>query len=329
MGAKTVSHTKGCHRSLMGVVFLAAAMLLSACSPTPEPPLRIGTNVWPGNEPLYLARELGYYADSSVNLVELSSASEVIHALRSGRLEGATLTLDEALTLLDEDIELRVILVLDFSHGGDVLLARPGFAALANLRDKRIGVEQTAVGALLLDGALDAAGLSVSDIDMVYCAVDEHLDCYWSVDALVTFEPIKTKLLNQGAWQLFDSSRIPGRIVDVLVVRAESINTHPQTLKHLLAGYFKAREYLTDMPDDAARRMALRMALSAPEVLASFKGLRLPELEENRALLSGNPSQLKTTAVGLAEFMLERKLLRNRFTINGLTDSQFLPDNTP
>ncbi len=316
-------------RSLIGIAFLALSLLISACSPAPEPPLRIGTNVWPGYEPLYLARSLGLYQGTSVKLVEMTSASDVIHALRSGTLEGAALTLDETLNILDDDFDLRVILVMDYSHGGDVLVARPGIAALADLRDKRIAVEQTAVGALVLDGALNAAGLSVSDIDIVYCAADEHLDCYWSVDALVTFEPNKTKLLKQGAWQLFDSSRTPGRIMGVLVVRAESLDTHPRSLRQLLSGYFEAREYLSTVPEDAARRMAPRMNLSPAEVLASFKGLRLPGLDENRNLLNGNPPPLQVMATGLGRFMLERKLLRNPLTFVDLVNSDFLPGDAP
>jgi hypothetical protein len=42
---------------------LTCAALLAAlfgCMREPEPALRIGTNVWIGSEPLYLARELGH-----------------------------------------------------------------------------------------------------------------------------------------------------------------------------------------------------------------------------------------------------------------------------
>lgn len=123
------------------------ALLLLSCGPAPEPLLRIGTNTWPGYEPLYLARSLGYYEGSPITLVELTSASEVIHALRSGTLEGAALTLDEVLTLLDDGFDLKVVLVMDFSNGGDVLLAKPGIDSTADLRGKRIAVEYTAVGA--------------------------------------------------------------------------------------------------------------------------------------------------------------------------------------
>ena len=57
-------------RLLAPVLVLAAALMLGACVRDPEPPLRIGTNVWIGSEPLYLARELGRLDPETVQLVE-------------------------------------------------------------------------------------------------------------------------------------------------------------------------------------------------------------------------------------------------------------------
>ena len=257
----------------------------------------------------------------------MTSASDVIHALRNRTLEGAALTLDEALTILDDGFDLRVILVMDFSNGGDGLLAKPEVDSLADLRGKRVAVEYTAVGAILLDSALDAAGLSAHDIEIVACTLDEHLDCYSFVDAVVTFEPFMTKLLNQGAQLLFDSSRIPGRIVDVLVVLADTKKTHPRSLEHLIAGYFKAREHLASQPEDASKRMAARAGVAPAQVLAFYDGLKLPGLEENQRLLNGKPPPLQRTAADLAGFMLEKQLLKNPLTVEGLIDSCFLPDS--
>mgnify|MGYP006995473211 FL=1 len=41
------------------VIFLLLAPLISGCGGEQEPPLRIGTNLWPGYEPLNLPRDLG------------------------------------------------------------------------------------------------------------------------------------------------------------------------------------------------------------------------------------------------------------------------------
>lgn len=314
---------------LTSLCYLVLSLLLTSCGSETEPPLRIGTNNWLGYEPLYLARSLGHYEDSQVKLVELTSASEVIHALRNGNLEGAALTLDEALTIIEDEMDLKVILVMDFSKGGDVLLAKPDITSLAELRGKRVAAEYTAVGALLLDGALQAAGLNVTDIELISCMLDEHVECYSSVDAIVTFEPVRTQLLNKGAQVLFDSSQIPGRIVDVLVVYEKTLDSHPRSLEQLVSGYFKARKYLEAEPDAAASRVASRLGLSPAEVLASYDGLHLPSLEENHSLLRGKPAPLQLTAVDLVQLMRKKNLLKFTVPVDNLTEPRFLPGSSP
>ncbi|MCU7966347.1 MAG: hypothetical protein KZQ74_03985, partial [gamma proteobacterium symbiont of Bathyaustriella thionipta] len=156
------------------------------------------------------------------------------------------------------------------------------------------------------------------------CSFDNHLNCYTSNDAVISFEPVKTQLLHQGAKQLFDSRKIPGRIVDVLVVHQEATKAHTHTLKNLLIGYFKARQYLRLQPQDAARLMAPRQHISASEVLASYEGLKLPDLEENRVLLNNN---LQDTITDLSKYMIERQLLRKIPDVENIIDARFLPQS--
>jgi len=300
-------------------------LLLSSCNYGYEAPLRIGTNQWPGYEPFYLARTLNYYQNSSIKLVELPSASEVIHALRSGNLEVAALTLDEALLLISEGLDLKVILVTDFSAGGDVLLSKPGIDSLEKLKGKKIAVEYTAVGALLLDSALKAGGLKLTDIQVVGCTLSDHIDCYGSNDAIVTFEPMRTILLDQNATLLYDSSQIPGKIVDVVVTTKEVIDSHPESLSRLISGFFKAHQYLDKNPIKAAQFMSKRMQLSPSKVLNTFKLIQLPSIDENRKLLLGSKSPLQRTAESLSQFMRDRKLLNREILFHNLTNDQFLP----
>ena len=304
---------------------LLLSLLVSACNPLPEPSLRVGTNIWPGYEPLYLARSLGYYDNTPIKLIELNSASDVIHAMRNGSLEAAALTLDEALTMSQDGIKLKLVLVMDFSDGGDVLLVKPELDTLQDLRGKTVAVENTATGAVLLDGALQLAGLTVSDINITSCTIDEQLDCYRTADAVVTFEPIKTQLLKLGAKQLFDSSQIPNRIVDVLVVLEQATQTNPRAIKQLVNGYLKAQYYLTAKPDDAARRVAPRMAISPEEVLSSFEGINIPSLQQNQELLLSQPAEIEVIADRLMRFMLKNNLLRDEVETDGLSDGSFLP----
>ncbi|MCB1761314.1 MAG: ABC transporter substrate-binding protein [Gammaproteobacteria bacterium] len=314
-------------RVIRGALLLLLA-LLQGCTLEPQHPFRVGTNVWVGYEPLYLARQLGYYDDTPIRLVELPNASEVIQALRNGVLEAAALTLDEALTLVEDEYDLRIVLVFDFSHGGDALLAKPDIATLQELRGKRIAVESTAVGAVMLEAALDAAGLTLADISLLPATVDRHMELYrdGSADALVTFDPVRSRLLALGARSLFDSSQIPSRIVDVLVVRREVLPKDGTALRQLLAGYFEALEYQRKQPELAAQRMSTRLGLNADEAMVAFRGLHRPGVGENRSLLAGAQQQaLMQTLHYLTRLLSRQKRLSTALPTQSLLDAQWLP----
>ena len=146
-----------------GVTLLVLGMLVAACTPEPAPVLRVGTNVWPGYEPLYLARELGYFEAGPVSLEEYASATDVIRAFRNHAIEAAAVTLDEALLLVDSGQRPRVVLVMDVSNGADVILGQAGMQQLVDLKDRRIGVEHGALGAYVLSRALTLAGMTLDD----------------------------------------------------------------------------------------------------------------------------------------------------------------------
>lgn len=309
------------------VLILLLAAIVSGCLHAPAPPLRVGTNQWPGYEPLYLARDLGALGDSGIRLVEFTSSTDVMHALRNKTLEAAALTLDEVLTLLQDDIALDVILVMDQSNGADALVARPDIERLEDLRGRRVAVENTAVGALVLDAALREAGLTAGDIDIVPTTVDEHFDAYRNgrVDAVVTFDPVRSRLLSAGATLLFDSSRIPGRVVDVLVVRRDIAGSYDGALRTLLKGHFLALDYLKRHPRDAARRMAPRVGLSPDELLTTYDLIMLPGPAENRRLLDGSPPPMHDAARKLVRLMIRQGLLKRPVDPARLFDARWLP----
>ncbi len=314
--------------------FFAVLILCSSlfsCSAEQESPLRLGTNVWPGYEPFYLARDLGYYDQNPIHLIELKSATEVIHAIRNNTIEAAALTLDEAL-LLESTIDICIIAVLDFSNGGDVVLSQPEIKSLQQLKEKRIAVEHNALGALMLNAMLKKADLSINDIELIPKTVDEHVSAYrkHEIDAVVTFEPYSSILLAEGAHLLFDSSEIPKQIIDVLVIRKDAVKNNTHSIEALLHGFFKAAHYLGEKPEDAARRMASRLNLKPEEVLASYAGLIMPTLEENIILFGGKPSQLNQSAQAMLKLMLDEKLIDRSVipyvNLDDLFNSQWLPE---
>ena len=310
------------------VLLMVGALLLTGCSAEGDRPLRVGTNVWPGYETLYLARALGEYRDADIKLVELPNASEVIQALRNGTLEAAALTLDEALLVAQDGYDLRVVLVMDFSRGGDVVLGRPGIRDAADLRGRRVGVESTAVGAIMLDAVLRSVDLTIDDVDAVPITVDQHAEAFDAgrIDAVVTFEPVRSELLATGAEPLFDSSRIPNRIVDVLVVHADAAERHAEDLRTLLQGHFRAQAHLHSHPAESAAVIKARIGLAQAELADVYRGIHLPDLDENRRLLSAGPAGLEPVLRDLAELMHRRGMLHGMPDTGALLSSYWLPD---
>lgn len=316
-------------RRMRSACALAMLACLIGCSPAPEMPLRVATIPWPGYESLHLAQSLGYFQPTEIRLVEMSNASQISRSLRNGIVEAAFITLDEALGLIQDKVDLRVITIVDISNGADVVMARPGIDNLQALRGKHVAVENAVVGAIMLDALLDASGLEVSDIKLVAATSDEHAKMYRSgkVDVVVTFEPARSELLKQGAHVLFDSSRIPGRILDVLVVRADQIANHRQGLKDVVEAHFRALDYQAKQPQDAANRIAPYLGISESEVAAQYDGIYIPSLAENHIYLSGAQPTLKATADDLAKLMLNRKLMAHKVTTDLLSEPMFLPVN--
>ncbi|WP_168205899.1 ABC transporter substrate-binding protein [Geobacter sp. FeAm09] len=281
---------------------------MAGCSREASAPLQIATNVWPGYEPLYLARALGYCPESAVRFHEMTSAADVLKAFRNHAIDAAALTLDEALLLVQDGIDVRVLFVTDISHGADAILARPGIGSVRDLKGKRVGVESMALGAYVLTRALDQAGLAPRDVTIVPVAVQEHERAYATgeIDAAVTFEPARTRLLALGARSIFDSRRIPDEIVDVVVVRADILRTRSDQVKALEDGWFRALKYLRANPDHTARLMGMREGLTGAQFSAALAGLVIPDRNENDRLLSG---ALLPPARRLADVMFRGKLL--------------------
>jgi len=86
------------------------------------------------------------------------------------------------------------------------------------------------------------------------------------VDAVVTFEPARTMLVKKGAAVLFDSSSMPGEVVDVLIVRKGYLSGSREKVRGLLRGWFKALEHMEKEPVDAYARMNARLRIGGDDL---------------------------------------------------------------
>ncbi len=313
-------------------LFTLTLISLNGCDQhAPLPLIRIGTNVWPGYEPFYLARQDGLLDAGQLRLIELASAPDVMDAMRQGQLEAAALTLDEILLLTSEGLDLTVVLICDQSLGADVVLARPEIHSVAELAGLRIGVETSAVGALMLQAALESAKLELSDITIVNLRQNEYLDALAAgqIDAAVTFAPYSLQLLAAGAVQVFSSADIPGQIVDVLAVRTELLATRQTALRSLVNGFLVSKQRIERGDPDALAIINQRLKLPAAHVKEAYQGLTMPDRVENLRLLSGPRSRLSRHANDLVKLMQTHHLLKSGTLPALRTTTALVAENGP
>ena len=312
-------------------LLLSALLLLftGGCGRGTGEHIDVAHNSWPGYEPLSLAQDEKLYRGAEVLVHRAANATDVIKAIEVDAVDIAAVTLDEAVLLQKKiDEPLVIIAVLDISNGGDALIARPDIASLDDLKGKHVGVEASALGAFVLSRALDfSKETGVHQLQIIPLTYDRHYDAYQEgeVDAIVTFEPVKTKLIEAGGKVLFDSSMIPNEIIDVLVVKAHTAREKANAVEAVVRGYFDALRTIKADPVRTNRIMCENERVNVATFLRAKEGVRVPGLEENRALLSPSSDTLKQ-AIGHIEAVVSHDNAAPRDTTAGLTITDtFLP----
>jgi NitT/TauT family transport system substrate-binding protein len=275
---------------------IGLCVALAGCG-APVRPLRVGINAWPGYEFLYLAQEMGFYQDEglAVRLVEFSSLPDARAAYERGNLDALGTTVVEVMQARAlPRRELTMVAVIDESVGADLVLARPAWRD-GGLRGARVGVELGSVGSYVLHRALGAQGLGFADVQVrsanqASIGDDLRED---ALDAAVTYPPMSTALLATGEYvPLFDTSAIPGEVVDVLAVDGALASAAPRRVEALLRAFWRARAEAEASPAAACALMGAREGVTGEAFCASLSdGIRLiaPELQAD---FLGSPARL-------------------------------------
>lgn len=290
----------------------AALLALAACGDAVVPPLTVGMNPWVGYDPLVLARDRGLTDPRQLRVVELASASETLRHLRNGLLDAAMLTLDETLRLVDSGVDVRIVAVLDESTGGDAVIALPRITSPAQLKGEFIAVEDSAVGSLLLHRMLKKAGLHRGDVKVTYIEVARHLEALQSgqAAAVVSFEPLAGAIEAAGYRRIFDSSEIPGEVLDLLVVRSDVLQQRPGAVDALLGAWYAGLNLFQRDTPAAAESLALGTDLSPTAYAAVLGGLAFHSREASERELVGSPPPLVAKASIVADTLHEIGLLQ-------------------
>jgi NitT/TauT family transport system substrate-binding protein len=279
---------------------------LTACLDPPQEVLKIGSNGWIGYEPLYLARSLGYFSPRKVRIIDYPATIQSVQAFRNNLIDGLMISLNEAVTLLPFVPDLRVILILDISNGGDALITQPNITKLEQLKGATIAAENTILSRFLLQKALNKVGLSFYDANLVFLNWDKHEDAFLSktVDGIISGEPITSSLVEKGGINLFNSRYLPNQIIDVLVVRNSVLQSRKEDWKMLVNTWFKALQLITQEEKTVLPYIAARQDTTPEVALKMMSGVQFPNLEQNYHFLGGGIPILQRKTEQIVDWMI-------------------------
>ncbi|WP_424968292.1 putative urea ABC transporter substrate-binding protein [Dinoroseobacter sp. S375] len=247
-----------------------------------------------------------------VEIVQINDYVESINQYTAGAFDGVSATNMDTLSIPSGGgVDTTALIVGDYSNGNDAVILK-GEGGLADLAGKPVNLVELSVSHYLLARGLDSVGLSEADLDGVINTSDADMIAAFATDdveAVVTWNPLVSTILEEpGATKLFDSSDIPGEIIDLMVVNTDTLEANPDFGKALVGAWYEVMGLMAS-GDEAA---LTAMAEASGTDLAGYKA-QLASTEmfytPADAVAFTSSAELPETMVNVAEFLFDKGIL--------------------
>ncbi len=272
------------------------------------------------------------WADKNKIKVKLTLVNDYVESINlytSGKFQACVMTNMDALTIpAVGGIDSTALIVGDFSNGNDGIVIKNG-ATLADLKQRKTKLVQNSVSHYLLSRALAMNNIKEKDVPIVH-ASDADIGSIYVSDAkgsAVTWNPILMKIVQEkGSKLLFDSSKIPGEIIDLMVVRTDA----PAELKKTLVGAWYETMQVMSATDKKGKEAISYMAKTAGSTDEEFRAqLKTTEMFYSpvKATEFSKGEQLKKTMDYVRTFSFDHGLYGERAKSKDLVGIAF-PDGS-
>jgi NitT/TauT family transport system substrate-binding protein len=193
-----------------------------------------------------------------IKLTQINDYVESINQYTAGQFDACVMTNMDMLTIpAAGGVDSTALIVGDFSNGNDGVVLKGKGKALADIKGQKINLVELSVSHYLLIRALAGIGLRERDIKVVNTSDADIVAAFAApaTTAVVTWKPQLSAVLGAPNAQLvFDSSKIPGEILDLMVVNTATLNSNPKLGKALVGAWYETLAVM--MKGDAAATVA-------------------------------------------------------------------------
>jgi len=295
-------------------------------------PIVIGYSNWPGWWPWAIAEQEGLFEANGVN-VEMKwfdGYIESMEALAAGQLDGNCQTLNDTISFAGNAVNGMVaVLVNDNSAGNDKIIVTEEINSVADLKGKKVAIEEGVVDDFLLALALEEAGMSRDDVEIVPLETGAAAAAFAAgqADAVGAFPPFwTTALTREGSKELITSNDFPGAIPDLLVMSQAIIDERPDDVQAIVNTWFDVLAFMEENPERADEIIAERAGVGTEELEMLKEGTRMFSIEDNlKAFSEGEGIQhMPSAAKEMAAFMVDVGFIPEAPDLEPILDSQFV-----
>ena len=325
-------------RKLAGIVLAAALVfpVLSAADAAPRKDFKICWSIYVGWMPWGYLSDSGImkkWADKygiNVEITRINDYVESINQYTAGGFDGCAMTNMDALSIpAGGGVDSTALIIGDFSNGNDAVILKDK-AALADITGQKVNLVELSVSHYLLARALDTVKLTEKDITVVNTSDADMVAAYGTSDvtSVVTWNPLVSEIVAMpGAHKVFDSSQIPGEIIDMMVVNTETLKDNPALGKALVGAWYEtmslmlsgtpegqaAKEEMakasgTDLAGFDAQLASTAMFFDAAKAVAFTKGAELPKTMDlvrnflfDHGILGTNATSVDMVGIGFPD----------------------------
>lgn len=299
-------------RSLCGLI-LAVVSLLPAAA---RAEVKIGVSDWPGWVAWYVAQEKGFFKKhgAEVKLVWFPNYTDSIAALSTGQLDANSQTWSDTMAPLAKGIALKVILVNDNSAGNDALLVSPKIKIFAELKGKKVALEEFSISHFVLATALAKNKMSLSDVEVTNLSAGDAAAAFLAgrVDAAVVWNPWVNQIQTSGKGKaLFTSKDMPGLVPDLLVAQEKSVQANRKDFVGMVKAWYDTEKFIRENSAEAVAIMSKVVGMNAEEYKIFLPGTRFFNQADNLQAFGPASDGKSLLGVGptIAKFLTDNKLL--------------------
>ncbi len=264
-----------------------------------------------------------------IEVVQINDYIESINQYSAGEFAACTMTNMDALTIpAAGGVDSTALVVGDFSNGNDGVVLK-GKSSLADIKGQNVNLVELSVSHYLLARGLETVGLSEKDLTVVNTSDADMVAVYGTDDvtAVSTWNPLLSEIESMpNSTKVFDSSQIPGEIIDLLVINTKTLEENPDLGKALVGAWYEIMG-LMGGTDEAATAAKTYMAEASGTDLAGYEA-QLASTEmfytPAEALALTNSKDLLTTMENVAKFSFKHGLLGD-----GAPDAGFIGIEMP